>query len=334
MRRAIGMRSRTLATRIASQTMTSVEMRKASEPDKDKGYLLVTPARNEARNLADVADSIVTQTLLPSAWVIVDDGSTDGTAMVIGELQRKRKWIISTRLPQQRRDLHLHYALVCKAGFDLGIRYLDAQQVGYEFLGLVDADTIVEPRFFEKLIAEFEKDSRLGLASGGVFYRRKGRLVLERTDKKSPRGTGRLWKKSCFFETGGYTASYAPPDVVSNAKAKLLSYRVNQFQSIVAVQTRDTSSEEGLWVGYAMKGRSWHYINAHPLLILMNVIHFSSQSPRSRGMAFFLGYFTAFLQRQTKIEDEELRRYFWRDRPIEVIESAFGKEPSRGATQE
>ena len=97
MRRAIGMRSRTLATRIASQTMTSVEMRKASEPDKDKGYLLVTPARNEARNLADVADSIVTQTLLPSAWVIVDDGSTDGTAMVIGELQRKRKWIISTR---------------------------------------------------------------------------------------------------------------------------------------------------------------------------------------------------------------------------------------------
>ena len=223
------------------------------------------------------------------------------------------------------RDIYLHYAEVCRRGFDFGIDHLDRNGIDYSFLGLVDADTIVERHYFEKLITEFQKNRKLGLVSGGLFQRRKGRLVFERTDKNSPRGTGRLWRKACYLQTGGYLASLAPPDVISNAKAKLLGYEIRQFQSIVAIQLRVTSSAEGVWKGLTKKGKSWHYLNAHPTLVLMNVIHFTTEKPYYGGLAFFLGYFAAFLRRDPKINDEDIKRYFWKQRPLEVVENALNK---------
>ena len=41
-------------------------------------YVLITPARNEAKTIEFTLKSVVTQTILPLKWVIVSDGSTDG----------------------------------------------------------------------------------------------------------------------------------------------------------------------------------------------------------------------------------------------------------------
>jgi glycosyltransferase involved in cell wall biosynthesis len=45
----------------------------------DLTYVLVTPARNEERFIEATIDSMASQTVLPRAWVIVSDGSTDRT---------------------------------------------------------------------------------------------------------------------------------------------------------------------------------------------------------------------------------------------------------------
>ena len=214
------------------------------------------------------------------------------------------------------------------AGFELAISYLVANGIPYEFLGLIDADTVVEPRYFEKLLDEFNNDPKLGLASGGLFFEKGRTFVLELGDRNSPRGTGRLWRKTCFFETDGYMVCDAPPDAISNVKAKLLGYGAKQFRSIVALQLRLTSSAEGIWAGYEKRGKAWYYLNAHPVLVMMNAIHFTARPSLHRGVAFFVGYLTAFVRRTAKIDDEEIRRYFWRDRPWELIAETFGK---RGA---
>ena len=49
-------------------------------------YVLITPAHNEERFITKTLDSMVAQTLLPERWIIVDDGSTDRTAEIVGEL--------------------------------------------------------------------------------------------------------------------------------------------------------------------------------------------------------------------------------------------------------
>ena len=44
--------------------------------EKKFGYLLVTPARNEAAYIEKTIRSVIAQTILPKKWVIVSDGST------------------------------------------------------------------------------------------------------------------------------------------------------------------------------------------------------------------------------------------------------------------
>ena len=50
-------------------------------------YVLITPAHNEEKFITKTLDSMVAQTLLPERWVIVDDGSTDRTAEIVGKLR-------------------------------------------------------------------------------------------------------------------------------------------------------------------------------------------------------------------------------------------------------
>src|SRR5215218_2878957 len=56
-------------------------------------YAVVTPARNERRNLARLAESIRAQEHRPHFWVIVDDGSDDGTRELAAALATAEPWI-------------------------------------------------------------------------------------------------------------------------------------------------------------------------------------------------------------------------------------------------
>ena len=56
-------------------------------------YALVTPVRTEEENLARLAASVASQTLPPTRWVVVDNGSEDATLVVAREFARSRDWV-------------------------------------------------------------------------------------------------------------------------------------------------------------------------------------------------------------------------------------------------
>ena len=49
----------------------------------NRRYIVVTPCRNEEKNLPDFVQSMTAQTIRPVFWVIVDDGSTDKTPEIL-----------------------------------------------------------------------------------------------------------------------------------------------------------------------------------------------------------------------------------------------------------
>src|SRR4051795_12359710 len=57
-------------------------------------YAVVTPARNERHNLPRLAGAILAQSRRPECWVIVDDGSDDGTTEWARDLVADHPWII------------------------------------------------------------------------------------------------------------------------------------------------------------------------------------------------------------------------------------------------
>jgi cellulose synthase/poly-beta-1,6-N-acetylglucosamine synthase-like glycosyltransferase len=65
-------------------------------------YVLITPARNEEEFIEKTLESMVHQTYLPLKWVIVNDGSTDGTTSRIEPYASKYDWIELVNLPARR----------------------------------------------------------------------------------------------------------------------------------------------------------------------------------------------------------------------------------------
>jgi len=286
-------------------------------------YILITPAKNEEKHLPKVAEAVIGQTVPPILWVIVDDGSTDGTPKVIRNLESQFNWIKSLQLPPHPRDITFHYSYVCKKGFDHAIQLCKTNAIQYNFIGLLDADTVLEAPYFEKLSTEFNKNIRLGIASGHITDMpdteiRWADIQDNEPDKPLPRGSGRLWRKECFFETGGYPIEPSP-DSISNVKANLRGWEIRQFGHIRAIQLRDTSGAQGLWNGYRINGSMAHYLNKHPLLVLFGSFSYLIQKPYYIGLAYLYGYLLEWLKGSPKINDPEIRDYYWNKRLKEYI---------------
>src|SRR5665213_2637034 len=62
-------------------------------PDLPVKYVIISPIRDEAKFISRTAESIIGQTIRPSEWIIVDDGSTDETAKIIDRYASEYRWI-------------------------------------------------------------------------------------------------------------------------------------------------------------------------------------------------------------------------------------------------
>ena len=97
-------------------------------------YIMVTPVKNEEDSLPNQARSVLEQTFKPSLWVIVDDGSTDGTVDIIRDLTNKHNWIKTIKLGKSHRDLGVHISHVCREGFNFAIEYCTQYDIVYEYI--------------------------------------------------------------------------------------------------------------------------------------------------------------------------------------------------------
>src|SRR5438045_4123249 len=68
-------------------------------------YVLITPARNEARFIERTIQAVVAQTFKPGKWVIVSDGSTDGTDEIVKRYALEHTWIELVRT-EERAERH------------------------------------------------------------------------------------------------------------------------------------------------------------------------------------------------------------------------------------
>src|ERR1022692_670879 len=69
---------------------------------KIPSYVLITPARDEAQFIELTIESVAAQRVRPLKWVIVSDGSTDGTDEIAGKYAAKHAWMELVRMPERR----------------------------------------------------------------------------------------------------------------------------------------------------------------------------------------------------------------------------------------
>jgi hypothetical protein len=70
-------------------------------------YVLISPRLDEAKYMRETLNSVVRQSVGPSNWIIVNDGSTDSTPEILAEFQTKHNWIeVVTRNNRGQRSVH------------------------------------------------------------------------------------------------------------------------------------------------------------------------------------------------------------------------------------
>src|SRR5215472_2657587 len=140
------------------------------EQHHSRGYVLMTAAYNEQAHIEETIASVLSQSLLPERWVIISDGSTDGTDSIVEKYASHFDFIRFLRVTRtpvhnfQSKVLALHKAEPLLQGAE------------FAFVGNLDAGISVGPSYFEHLLSFFEHDRQLGIASGFVYEESAGQF--------------------------------------------------------------------------------------------------------------------------------------------------------------
>ena len=144
-------------------------------------------------------DSVISQTLRPTKWVIVNDGSTDDTAQILAQYASQHEWIkIITRADRGRRAVGPGVIEAFYAGYETII------PDDYEFLCKLDLDLRLPPQYFETLIERMEANHLIATCSGKAYIEKNNILVSERHGDETSIGASKFYRMSRFIEMGGF----------------------------------------------------------------------------------------------------------------------------------
>ena len=255
-------------------------------------YLLITPARNEERFIAKTLESMVAQTLPPERWVIVDDGSTDKTAEIVERYAARFRWIELVRRPQ-----HLERSFAGKVhAFNAGLK--QAESIGYDIIGNLDADVSFDPDYLEFLIEQFINDPELGVA-GTPFLENGYDSARDSFEGENHVAGGcQLFRKACFKDIGGYFPNPAGGiDWIAVTTARMNGWRTRSFRQKRYYHYRAMgTAERSSWAASFSYGEKDYYLGGSPLWQLFRVAYRTTKRPLD-GMALLAGYSWAAARR-------------------------------------
>lgn len=266
------------------------------------GYALITPARNERANLERLAESVVAQRLCPIVWVIVDDGSDDGTGELVDALARRHDWIRPLRtggssggLADGRRTGRALDA------FRRGVRALPEP---VEVVVKVDADTSFDEDYFAEIVARFRASPDLGIAGGSCYELERGGWRRQRVAATHPRGASRAYRWACLEDVMSLDSRMGW-DGLDEVKARLRGLRSEVFLDLGFRHHRSTGERERSRIDHQLaQGKAAWYMGYRPSYLLLRALYRSLREPSALTMIW--GYAGAAARRERRCPDADV----------------------------
>ena len=291
-------------------------------------YVLITPARNEEEFIEKTLKSVAHQTYLPLKWVIVNDGSTDGTPSRIDPYLSKYDWIELVNLPMRRERNFAAKVHAFNAGQE------KVKNLNYEIIGNLDSDVSLDPDHFEFLLNRFKEDPRLGVA-GTVFREESG--YNSETDSLEGQlhvsGQCQLFRRQCFADVGGYFANKAGGiDWIAVTTARMKGWKTRSFREKSFFHHRHLGTAERSAIAAAFSyGEKDYYLGGHPVWQFFRVTYRMVKPPYVvEGLALGLGYGWAAVRRAKRPISKELMAFHRREQMRKlraILKSAITFKP-------
>jgi glycosyltransferase involved in cell wall biosynthesis len=272
----------------------------------------VTPARNEAENLRRLAGSMAKQTLLPRQWLIVDNGSLDGTGEAAAAIARELPFATTIHLPIDDSAAIRGGPIV--VAFETGVGALDP---GWEIVVKLDADVSFEDDFFDGIVQAFDDDPSLGIA-GGTCYEQNGAGEWRPTftTRDHVRGATRAYRADCFRHVTPLERRMGW-DGVDELKAQVAGWSTRTLPDVPFRHHRALGARERSWSKWVGQGDMAHFMGYGFGYLLVRTGYRTLKEPSATGMVW--GYLTAVAKRKDRVADEEVRRHLREQQSLRAL---------------
>src|SRR6184192_4233266 len=274
--------------------------------------VLITPARNEEAYIEKTLGSVVSQTVMPEQWVIVDDASTDSTAQLVENYIRDYPWIELVRRTQRSERSFSRKV----DAFNAGLQRLGSRE--FEVIGNLDADLSFDPEYLEFLMDKFAEDPKLGVA-GTPFVENGYDSARDSFEGENHVAGGcQLFRRQCFQEIGGYAPNPAGGiDWIAVTTARMKGWKTRSFpeKRFHHYRTLGTAGRSTVAASFSY-GEKDYYLGGSPVWQLFRVAYRVTKRPvLTDSLGLFFGYCWAALRRVKRPVTPELI-YFHRREQI------------------
>jgi glycosyltransferase involved in cell wall biosynthesis len=262
-------------------------------------YAVVTPVRNEVMNLKRLARCLVAQAVMPAQWVVVDTGSTDGTLSTARSLATTQPWVTVVEAPEAGGAIR--GGPIVRA-FERGIETLGP---GVDVVVKLDADVSVERDYFERLLAAFDEDPTLGIASGIALELERGAWRPRFNTGTSVWGAARAYRRDCLAAVRPLEERMGW-DGIDELKAQLRGWTTRTIPELPFRHHRPEGARDGSrWRAWSARGRAAHYMGYRAWYLVARALHHARSEWGALGMIW--GYLAEAAARRPVCADAEVR---------------------------
>jgi biofilm PGA synthesis N-glycosyltransferase PgaC len=286
-------------------------------------YVVLTPARDEAEELPRLARSLAGQTVPPALWLLIENGSTDGTLAVATELAARHDWIrvvVSEPGPPRLRGGNVVRAL------HAGLAALEGR---HDLVAKVDADVALDPRYFQRLEHAFATNPRLGMASGDCWEVADGTWRHRHVTDTHVWGAARAYRWECLQDVLPLDERMGW-DGIDQIRAATRGWEVARIPDLQFRHHRQEGTRDGsrfrVW---AAQGSAAHYMGYRVSYVLLRTLHRARREPAA--VAILSAFVGARLRREPRCPDVEVRRLLRRrQRARHLLQRAREVAPRSG----
>jgi poly-beta-1,6-N-acetyl-D-glucosamine synthase len=281
-------------------------MRDRSPLTARRRYLVISPVKDEERYVERTIRSMLQQTMLPTLWIIVDDGSSDGTAHILARYASEHPWIrvASRRNPQSRQPgsavMHAFYEGLKQAG-----------NAEFDYLVKLDCDVELRPDYFERLLEQFARDPALGIASG--VYQEEDGQGWRTIDMPSyhAAGASKMLRRRCFEDIGGFVRDRGW-DTIDEVRAQVSGWSTRHFADIRFKHLKPEGAGIGALRTCVLHGEVYYLTGGGPAFLLLKAGHrmLAGKPPVIGGLAILYAYLRCWWSgRQRLVNPAEAQHY-------------------------
>ena len=258
-------------------------------------YYAIVTCRNSENEIENAIISLLQQTTKPKYVIVVDDGSTDGTANILEGLKSKNDGFYVITNP----DLGYDIGRVVKnwnSAINLA-RKLNLEKTDYHMIST--DDTHYEESYAEKIMNKMDADNKIAISSGNY----------DSNSYATPHGAGRFVRSS-FFED--FLGLY--PEKMGYESVILQMSLHHGFKNLVNNDARFSHTRQlGANHHFYEFGASMRTLGYHPLFVLGRFAQcFLTGQPIGRmGAVHMLYYYLSYKPKQDGYDsmyDPEIRK--------------------------